>query len=274
MGIYLGSTEISPKIGSTEVQNVYIGNTEIWSNFVAFEKSFAYTGGVQSLTIPYNGLYLLEVWGARAGQSKDYYGTKKYGGNGGYSKGYKVFNKGDVVYIVVGQAGGDWVDSNFTRTAYNGGGKGHSSTDINTGSGGGGATHMATVTGLLSAIGYTNFVTNKKGLIVAGGGGGNISAATGGAGGGTTGGGNGGGTQTSGYAFGRGEDATATGSYSEIGGGGGGLYGGQKNGPAGGGSGYIGGVPAVTYKGVTYSPSTTAGQWDGGNGKAKITRIA
>ena len=51
--------------------------------------------------------------------------------------------------------------------------------------------------------------------------------------------------------------------------GGGGYYGGTNS---GGGSGWIGGVPKITYKGVTYSPSTTAGV-NSGNGKARITFV-
>ena len=62
-------------------------------------------------------------------------------------------------------------------------------------------------------------------------------------------------------------------------GGGGGYYGGGGGcncgfgvGGGGGGSGYIGGVPSFSYKGVTYSPSTSVGG-NSGNGWAKITLV-
>lgn len=231
-------------------------------------QSFSYTGGVQSFTIPYDGLYKLEVWGAK--------GYSTAGGNGGYSYGYKEFKKGTVLYICCGG------NNNQYDANYNGGGKGNSK---GPGYSGGGATHIALVTGTIASIGVTNFVTNKKGLIVAGGGGGGRyvgdEARAGGAGGGTTGGmgaynggtGNGG-TQTAGGnsktdgSFGTGANSTGYGP-----GGGGGLYGGGgEHSGAGGGSGYIGGVPAVTFKDTSYSPYTQQGG-NSGAGKATITFV-
>lgn len=70
-------------------------------------------------------------------------------------------------------------------------------------------------------------------------------------------------TQTKGYKFGKAQSA-----YS---GGGGGWYGGYcKRQGCFGGSGYIGGVPTVVYKGKTYEPSTVNG-YNSGNGAAVIT---
>lgn len=158
---------------------------------------------------------------------------------------------------------------------------------------------MALADGLLHEIGYEEFVTNRKGLIIAGGGGGGAyhdfksPATTGGSGGGLVG-GNGtrsgddrnyaigqGGTQTSGYAFGAGENGVwwNDGGQSTGGAGaGGGLYGGTKGNTgsgwwvitsAGGGSSFIDNLEPYDI----YFPSTTAGQ-NGGNGKAKITFLA
>lgn len=234
-------------------------------------QDFAYTGGVQTFTVPYTGLYKLEVWGAGNWQ------------NGGYSLGYKTFKKNQKIYIACGKAGG----ANQTSQSFNGGGKVNYNSET-THYAGSGATHMALVTGELKTIGYTEFVTNSKGLIVAGGAGGrctfNNNQYSGGSGGGLTGGGGhsegygvttrGGGQteQTGGWdgAFGQGKDnPTSTG-----GGGGGGFYGGgcEYYSPGAGGSGWIGGVPKITYKGTTYSPSTTNGN-NSGNGKARITLV-
>lgn len=241
---------------------------------VGESRTFNYTGGVQTFVVEEKGVYQLEVYGAegyRFGASTQASSV----GKGGYSKGYKLLAAGTVLYVVCGGS----------NTGYNGGGY-HSEFDppnSQTGySVGGGATHIATVTGLLKDIGKTSFIDNGAGLIVAGGGASGGYTGAGGTGGGLTG-GNGsrkqGGTQSTGYAFGQGQDADSDfdGPYLHIwGSGGGGLYGGYGTGNgngAGGGSGYIGGVPEFDYKGNTYTPETTNGL-NSGNGKAVITFVA
>ena len=265
--------------------------------FQPFEQDFTYTGNVQTLTIPKDGLYQLEVWGASGGNS---------GGNGGYSKGYKYFDKNTVLYIVCGEKGAKHDDVYITHQTYNGGGSSNSSYEFKGGSGGG-ATHIAKVTGELKDVGYTSFVTNSNGLIVAGGGGGGADGfqviRSGGYGGGTNG-GNGskygsgragtGGTQSAaggegycvgGFGYGGNVYINDSTTFRRCGGGGGGGFYGGGGGEAqgygadgtgcagGGGSGWIGGVPETTYKGTTYTPSMTDGA-NSGNGKAKVTRIA
>lgn len=89
---------------------------------------------------------------------------------------------------------------------------------------GGGATHIATTTGLLRSLNKSDL------LIVSGGGGGAYNDGVGADAGGMSGSGGNSGNQTTGYIFGQGE-------YS-YGGGGGGLYGGFAQ--SGAGSGYIG----------------------------------
>lgn len=250
-----------------------------------FSINFAYTSTVQEYTVPYTGLYKLEVWGAQGGSDGG-----SSGGAGGYSIGYIKLKKNTILYVV---NGGKGYGSGATGTGgknwsggYNGGGNGGtdgvSSGRGAWGSSGGGATHIALVTGLLKDIGKTVFDTS--GLIVAGGGGGNggqqgweddgtsaYEGHGGGSGGGLTGGnsssGGQGATQTSGYAFGQGDG------YWHSGGGGGyyGGHGGYYN-AAGGGSGWITGVPEITYKGTTYSPSTSNGV-NRGNGKTTISFI-
>lgn len=70
-------------------------------------QDYAYTGGMQSVTIPHDGIYKFEVWGA-GGSNSALHGSGNYGNNyntngkGGYSVGYKLCKKGEVYYICVG----------------------------------------------------------------------------------------------------------------------------------------------------------------------------
>lgn len=253
-------------------------------------QSFSYTGGVQTFTVPYEGLYKLEVWGAKGGNANGC-----AGGSGGYAIGYAVLKKNTTLYVVCGGQGTE-VKAGAATGGYNGGGNANCSLNHTDYAGsGGGATHIAKVNGTLASIGITSFVTNKNGLIIAGGGGGSYyspetpvkGSRAGGSGGGTSG-GNGdpyqgltvlavaGGTQTSGYAFGTGETkvATANNAATTNSGGGGGLYGGLADYycGSGGGSGWTDGVPTITFKDATYSPSMSNGV-NSGNGKATITFV-
>lgn len=216
--------------------------------------SFAYTGSEQTFIVPKTGTYKLETWGAQGGN----FDSKFIGGTGGYSIGYLKLTKNQTLYINVGGAGSyckiaDFTNSCSVSSSYNGGGscstlKEYFNNDIDyrvCGSGGG-ATHIATKSGLLSTL------ENSKDdiLIVSGGGGGLVIAnypyncGAGGSGGGViandstnlcrdqhigT-----GGTNSKGYAFGTSGDNFGSG-------GGGGYYGGSGNiSGGGGGSGYIG----------------------------------
>lgn len=227
--------------------------------------SYAYNGGVQEFTVPCEGLYKLEVWGAQGGSISGY----ATGGLGGYSSGYIELAKDNKLYVVIGSV------------SYNGGGGSDGgSSDQKQRANGGGATHIAKVTGTLSSIGYSSFVTNGNGLIVAGGGGGAgadtayTGRGNGSSGGGLTGSGKGG-SQTSGYAFGQGQSGSSNSGQGGTGGGGG-LYGGYAGvgySGGGGGSGYIDGVPEIIYNDTTYTPQSSSGV-NSGNGKAKITLIA
>lgn len=216
-----------------------------------------------------------------------------------------VGGKGETCPGPIEQDDGDWgieyIDQEISG-GYNGGGGARSYKNgdnnwIHQGGTGGGATHIA-LTNRGELENYENFKSEV--MIVAGGGGGGSIILnrnegwiiTGGAGGGLEGGIPGinsydpgtdedgwsdpdatwdlqediwKSTQTSGYQFGLGQ--------SEYSGGGGGLYGGRfKRQAAFGGSGYIGGVPIIEYKGQTYTPSTVSG-YNLGNGAAVITLI-
>ena len=230
-------------------------------------KSFEYTNGIQVYPVEVSGYYQLEVWGAQGGNQGGY-----HGGYGGYATGVALLGKGSTVYVAVGGQGiGASYQGQSLIGGYNGGGNVVGVGGINhmTGSGGG-ATHIATTTGLLSTL------SGKRDsiLIVAGGGGGarnqanHVSAARwghGGSGGGYIAGGaesNYGstsalttvtgvsGTQTSGYAFGQGGPANGNSA------GGGGYYGGLSGsspytGSGGGGSGYIGNPSLKSFKDIT-----------------------
>lgn len=201
--------------------------------------NFDYTGGEQTFTVPCNGTYKLETWGAQGGNINDTY----YGGYGGYSSGNVSLNESSTISVVVGGKGSITTVSNcycadYGSGGYNGGGQARVTMDENkimTAGGGGGATHIALELGLLSSF----YEKQDKVLIVSGGGGGayytsrtfygeNARNSAGGHAGGFTGESKtfaDGGTQKSGYQFGIGAP------YNTIqtagGGGGAGWYGGN-----------------------------------------------
>ncbi len=233
--------------------------------FIDLVAEIPYSGQEYMYEVPISGYYKLEVWGASGGdggQNSAYYGnlrTSSHAGHGGYSVGYKYFDKGEILYVYVGGKG-------LARNAptgkggWNGGGNASSGWDCG---GGGGMTHITTTPNNTAIIGQT---WNPSGtLIVAGGGGGadnwhgtgagstdgksySGDDGSGGHGGGLEGTnavvdgytGNGtAGTQSQGFTQGVGQSANVN----DAGGGGGGWYGGKSsnnnNGGGGGGSGYI-----------------------------------
>ena len=287
------------KISRTE--KAYDGPTE-WA--------FDYTGGEQTFTAPVNGTYKLEVWGAQGGGDTSY-----TGGYGGYSIGHVSLTNGKILYLNVAEKGKYCTGNEcIADNTYNGGGYCQSLDNQRAGAisscgSGGGATHIATNSGLL----YTLKENKNSLVIVAGGGGGanycnGLNYANGGHGGGYIGTSaidigardfsvNGGleatgGTQTSGYAFGQGSKY-ANSSNTNVGGGSG-LYGGKSstiNG-AGGGSGYIGNsllteksmycyncqesneISTKTISTTCTSATPTANCAKQGNGYARITLVS
>src|SRR5574344_193832 len=242
---------------------------------------FAYKEEVQKFVAPFNGTYILEVWGAQGGNTSSY-----KGGLGGYSKGVYYMNAGDEIYIVTGGAGGTYTcDGVGHAGGYNGGGIGACTSGYYTATGGG-ATHIALTSGLLKD--FNNFRENL--LIVAGGGGGSQYYTSAGYGNGGTGGGlTGGDCACSGssadiawrgygatqFNYGRGINVSYAGSFgvggggtSNASGGGGGYYGGGGGWgcPAGGGSGYVGGVFSYDDDIRISSPGLNTG-----NGHARIS---
>src|SRR5690606_11318215 len=233
------------------------------SAFQGHTQTFSYTGSIQTVTLP-AGTYDVEMWGDRGGIS-----TALAGGVGGYATGGLNLTAATTIYIVIGGTPTYTGSSGLQPGGYNGGGSGYANSS---GRAGGGATHIATASGVLSSL-----VNNQSAvLMVAGGGGGYQNSGVIGNGGGLTGGGNYPGTQTGSSgstaalsgSFGQGGDITT--SYG--GGGGGGWYGGggDQNNDGSGGSSYLGGVASgVTFMsgdpGFVPNPDTT------GNGTVIIT---
>ena len=128
--------------------------------------NFGYTGGIQTFTAPSNGYYKLEVWGGQGGHGGG------GAGSGGYSRGTVLLERGETIYVVVGNQGNNVGSQGSNESkwytvagGYNGGGQGSCACGCG---GGGGATHIAKVSGVLSSLsGQRDQV-----LIVAGGGGG------------------------------------------------------------------------------------------------------
>ncbi len=140
-------------------------------------ENFPYSKSVQSYTAPATGYYQLEVWGASGGTSGGY-----AGGYGGYATGVTYLNKDETIYIVTGEAGsGCSGKSCIVQPKYNGGGGCRAYVSgTPTCASGGGATHIAKVSGVLSSLSQSKGVLSSSGdyyisddiLIVAGGGGG------------------------------------------------------------------------------------------------------
>lgn len=229
----------------SDLVNDGLNNVEFASNNYY---TFSFTGSEQVFVVPKTGEYTLEVWGAQGGSGYS------MGGYGGYSRGNIRLESGQKLYINVGGI------SNGATGGYNGGGNGSIGSENKVAGGGGGATHIALSSGVLSSLqGNLSDI-----IIVAGGGGGagqygwsSSNTDGGGSGGGYLGlsgfmysGNDGtigvGGSQSSGGTginagvFGIGGSATSASSSS--GGGGGGFYGGGGAYCAGGGGGssYIG----------------------------------
>ncbi len=165
-----------------ETNEVYYANEEEVSHLTSgggtidlyalwIKNDYTYTGGEQMITIPATGLYKLETWGAQGGTYSSY-----RGGYGGYSVGTVKLNKNTNLYINVGGVGAcrngiaGWQGCEsqpYANGGYNGGGDAQPC-DYTNGCAGGGATHIATSSGLIATF------ENKRQdlLIVSGGGGG------------------------------------------------------------------------------------------------------
>ena len=275
---------VTPKSSSPVVTDITVD-----AEYYKLARLFEYKKSTESFTVPVNGTYTLECWGA--GESQ-----------GGKSQGDYQAQKNTILYICVGGKGTEGDRENIGKGGYNGGGNGGTAVindrgqPLKRGDGGSGATHICLVDGVLSQL-KTAYEQNRL-LMVAGGQGGAQYKPTcpGLFGGGPQGGKPtnkagkifGAATQSNGYAFGQGQTGrngtTKTQNGGEgNGGGGGGLYGGfapkdqgdLTNCPGGGGSGYVNPqlVNAKTIAGNQsfLSPSGVSETGHSGNGAAQIT---
>jgi uncharacterized repeat protein (TIGR02543 family) len=277
-----------------EEKGTFSDDSTLYPVFIDTVYDFPYTGNYTPFTIPADGIYEFELWG---GKGADATGTITLdgtaqsvtgkGGKGGHVKAYAKMKKGTVLYIYNG-GGAKGVNSG----ANNYGGEGNSySSSKHIGAGGGGATHVAKDSGSLGSNSLSYAKRSSIYLIAGGGGGGGVSSSTGndssdatrnytiGAHDGGDGGGERGGNGNSGVLGGRQVSTGSTestnfgytsysGNTSSVtySGGGAGWFGGgfgvYGNSGAGG-SGYVGGMPAFTYKKKYYGTVNEAGVNDG-----------
>ena len=121
--------------------------------------TYSYTGSEQEYTVPEDGYYKIECWGAQGG-------THQYaiGGKGAYTKGIIKLSKGEKLYVYVGEC----YNGARETMCYNGGGSGSYGTLGNTtNTNGGGATDIRLTNG-----NWNDFNSLKSRIIVAAGGGG------------------------------------------------------------------------------------------------------
>lgn len=307
----IGKITFNNNVVTIPITSIYGNNS---TNIKIFIKdntitTFYYTSNYQTYTVPQNGYYLIELWGAQGGTAT----STHPGGKGGYTSGYIRLSKGEKLYVYVGEKGGTTKTTinQIAAVTYNGGGNGQNSlteSGIISGSGGG-ATDIRLIPG-----DWKNTESLKSRIMVAGGGGGSwysseLQYGAGGKGGNLIGGSgrgnqNGatiyasGGKQTSaslaascgttersGY-FGYGQDGS---SCSTRPGGGGGYYGGSNNlYTSGGGSSFISGYAGVNAQEINGTPLDNTRHYSNkffvngkmnndareGNGQAKITYIS
>ena len=158
-----GATLITPTLTDNATYYVKAVNETITEGT---PQTFSYTGSQQTYTIPSNVRSLkLEVWGAQGG----YRSSSTYGGKGGYSIGtYNDVTPGQTLYVHVGGSGNSGTSSSSIYAGgYNGGGYRYGY------HGGGGATHIATASGLLKSL-----TSNRDAVLIVAGGGGSDGASS------------------------------------------------------------------------------------------------
>lgn len=277
---------VTPKSSSPVVTDITVD-----AEYYKLARLFEYKGSTESFTVPVDGTYTLECWGAGVSQ-------------GGKSQGDYQAPKNQVLYICVGGKGTEGDRAQIGIGGYNGGGNGGAAVvnekgqPLKRGDGGSGATHICLKNGVLKDL-KTAYENNQLLMVAGGQGGAQYQPICPGLFGGGPQGGkptNKAGktydaaTQSNGYAFGLGQTGrngtkgTQNGGEGN-GGGGGGLYGGfapkdqgnLTNCPGGGGSGYVNtkllNVNAETIAGNQsfLSPSGVSETGHAGNGAALIT---
>ena len=277
---------VTPKSSSPVVTDITVD-----AEYYKLARLFEYKKSTESFTVPVDGTYTLECWGA--GESQ-----------GGKSQGDYQAPKNQVLYICVGGKGSEGDRAQIGIGGYNGGGDGGSAVvnekgqPLKRGDGGSGATHICLKNGVLKDL-KTAYENNQLLMVAGGQGGAQYKPICPGLFGGGTEGGkptNAAGktfdaaTQSNGFAFGQGQTGrdgtikTQNGGEGNGGGGGGGLYGGyspqaqgnKTNSPGGGGSGYVNKKLLVNSETIAgsqsfLSPSGVSETGHAGNGAALIT---
>ena len=276
---------VTPKSSSPVVTDITVD-----AEYYKLARLFEYKKSTESFTVPVDGTYTLECWGA--GESQ-----------GGKSQGDYQAPKNQVLYICVGGKGSEGDRAQIGIGGYNGGGDGGSAVvnekgqPLKRGDGGSGATHICLKNGVLKDL-KTAYENNQLLMVAGGQGGAQYKPICPGLFGGGTEGGkptNAAGktfdaaTQSNGFDFGQGQTGrdgtikTQNGGEGN-GGGGGGLYGGyspqvpgnKTNSPGGGGSGYVNKKLLVNSETIAgnqsfLSPSGVSETGHAGNGAAQIT---
>ena len=155
-----------------EKDTTYFNSCGVDISNIDYEWIFDYSGQEETMTIPLDGIYAIETWGAEGGSTYvrgieplflHFTTWRAPGGYGGYSYTETELKQGDTLFVSVGGKGPYTlyqVDA-IGEGGFNGGGK------VNYHSaGGGGATHVATKSGSISQLNIDDI------LVVAGGGGG------------------------------------------------------------------------------------------------------
>ena len=168
----IGKINFENNVVSIPITSIYSDNTTEIKIFIKDNSTttFYYTGNVQEYTVPKDGYYLIELWGAQGGGSS----PCAQGGKGGYTRGYINLNKGEKLYIYVGSQA-TFIDGTYTN-GYNGGGSGGTDKQHIT-LGGGGATDIRYFNGTPSQSDLawdSNKGLNSR-IMVAGGGGGSYN---------------------------------------------------------------------------------------------------
>ena len=155
--------DLNNEIKSFKSKIVVVGKPINYTGDTVF--NFDYTGGEQTFVAPISGTYRLETWGAEGGS----YSSEYYGGFGGYSAANINININQILYVNVGGKGSYvGLGGEYAVGGYNGGGRGASMHKEVASTSGGGATHIALKSGILSEL--ENYKTDI--LMVAAGGGG------------------------------------------------------------------------------------------------------
>lgn len=118
----------------------WYGNTaEVTRTVKVLSQVFDYTGDYQTFVAPANGIYKVELWGASGTVSTQLAAP----GKGGYVSGNIYLEKGNEIYVYVGESSND--SSKAGSLTFNGGGAGYD--NVSTAGRGGGATDIRLIKG-------------------------------------------------------------------------------------------------------------------------------